>query len=104
MRTLRDFIRNEAGPCKTTDGVYLKVMTNEHGEMQLHPCTSFGCGAIFVFIPNDGWVYITNDMLRDRLQAQVKIAIDEQAPGFRPWHSVPLYDEAGTYITPARRL
>ena len=104
MRALSDFIRNEAGPCKTKDGVYLKVMTNEHGEIQLHPCTNMFCGAVFVFIPNDGWVYITNDMLCDRLQQEVKIAINEKAPGFRPWHSVPLYDEAGTYITPARRL
>ena len=101
---MRDFIRNEAGPCHVIGGLYLKVMTNEHGEIQLHPCTSNLCGAVFVFIPNDGWVWITNDMLRDRLQEEVKIAIDKRAPGFRPWHSVPLYDEAGTYITPARRL
>lgn len=101
---MRDFIRNEAGPCRVDRAVYLTVKTNEHGEIQVHPCTSRLCSAVFLFIPNDGWVYCVNAMMRDRLDAEVKVAIENKAPGFRPWHSVPLYDEAGDYVPLERRL
>lgn len=92
-----DFIRNEAGPCRV-NGEYIKVLTNEHGEIQIHPCTASWCSAVFLFIPNDGWVYVVNPMMRDRLQQEVKIAINEKAPGFHYAHRVPLYDEARKYV------
>ena len=101
---MSDFIRNPHGPCQVEDGVYLTIKNNEHGEIQLHPCTSFLCVAIFVYIPNDGWVFCTDNMMRDRLEAEVKVAIKNKAPGFRPWHTVPLYSEAGEFIPLERRL
>lgn len=55
-------------------------------------------------IPNDGWVYCVGPMLRDRLEAEVKVAVKNKAPGFKPWHTVPLYNEAGEFIPLEQRL
>lgn len=101
---MSDFIRNQAGPCQVEKGVYLDVKTNEHGTIQVHPCTSSFCQSVFLFIPDDGWVYCVNQMMRDRLQKDVDKAISEKAPGFRPWHRVPLYNEAAEFIGWAARL
>ena len=78
----------DKGPCEPAPH-FITIKTNEHGDLELHPCGGrlFGlvaCGLIFVrSVEQDTWVDIDDDeLLRQRIHDEVKKAMAERVPGF----------------------
>lgn len=70
-----DIITDDKGPCFASEHYYV-LMTNQIGELQVHPCSKpfygldFGCGAAFLYSPTYGWVKVKKTtQLWERLEA-----------------------------------